>query len=389
MTRRLSKDTQLCISLAGRPGNHGTRFHNALYDELDLDFVYKACTTTDLTAAIGGLRALGIRGCSVSMPFKEDAIPLVDELDDSARAIQSINTIVNDGGRLRAYNTDYLAVASLLAAHQVPTDADVAVLGSGGMAKAVTAALGDGGFPRCRRGPQRAAGSALAEQYGYRRAPELEDKRPAVLVNATPVGMAGGPDADRLPVPEEAVDAASVVFEVVAMPVETPLVRRARRAGAQVITGAEVIALQAAEQFALYTGVRPTKDQIRGPPRRPATDGRPAGSGGRGQVARDKLRPKSPAWSVHQPIGVRPAVRSSASMPSRRNLVLIWLCISSPSRNSTRSPMAETVATCAHRERSPTSSRSSVAFQRATWSNASTSKSAPSSALSTRSMLRL
>ena len=106
MTRRLSKDTQLCISLAGRPGNHGTRFHNALYDELDLDFVYKACTTDDLPAAIAGIRALGIRGCSVSMPFKEEAIPLVDELDDSARAIASINTIVNDGGRLRVMRSN-------------------------------------------------------------------------------------------------------------------------------------------------------------------------------------------------------------------------------------------------------------------------------------------
>jgi shikimate dehydrogenase len=260
---RLSKDTQLCISLAGRPGNHGTRFHNALYEELGLDFVYKAFTTTDLPAAIGGVRALGIRGCSVSMPFKEDAIPLVDELDESARAIASINTIVNTDGRLRAYNTDYLAVASLLATSGVPTDASVAVLGSGGMAKAVTAALADGGFGSVvvvARNEQ--SGSALAEQYGFRRVAGLGDERPAVLVNATPVGMAGGPDADRLPVAESVVDAAAVVFDVVAMPVETPLVRRARAAGAEVISGDEVIELQAAAQFALYTGVRPTREQV-------------------------------------------------------------------------------------------------------------------------------
>lgn len=261
--RRLSKDTSLCISLAGRPGNHGTRFHNALYEELGLDFVYLARTTDDLPAAIAGLRALGVRGCSVSMPFKEDAIPLVDELDASARAIASINTIVNDDGRLTAYNTDYLAVASLLGTHDLATDTSVAVTGSGGMAKAVVAALRDAGFTggtvvaRNER-----TGSALAEQYGFRWKAELGDDRPDVLVNATPVGMAGGPDADRLPVPEAAVDAASVVFDVVAMPVETPFVRRGRAAGATVITGAEVIALQAAEQFALYTGVRPSPEQV-------------------------------------------------------------------------------------------------------------------------------
>src|ERR1700712_850090 len=219
MARRLSKDTQLCISLAGRPGNHGTRFHNALYDELDLDFVYKACTTDDLPAAVAGVRALGIRGCSVSMPFKEESIPLVDELDDSARAIASINTIVNTDGRLRAYNTDYLAVAQLLAEHDVPTSGTVAVLGSGGMAKAVTAALRDRGFTDgvvVARNEH--SGPALAEKYGFRWLPELGAVRPQLLVNATPVGMAGGPDETALPVPDEVVDAARIVFDVVAVP---------------------------------------------------------------------------------------------------------------------------------------------------------------------------
>ena len=92
----LSKDTRLCISLAARPSNIGTRFHNYLYEQLGLDFIYKAFTTTDIAAAIGGVRALGIRGCSVSMPFKEDVIALVDEVEPSARAIHSVNTIVND-----------------------------------------------------------------------------------------------------------------------------------------------------------------------------------------------------------------------------------------------------------------------------------------------------
>src|ERR1700689_5705852 len=110
----LNKDTTLCISLAGRPSNIGTRFHNYLYDELGLNFAYKAFTTRDLDGAIGGVRALGIRGCSVSMPFKEAVIPLGEELTASAKAIDSVNTIVNDGGRLTAYNTDYEAVAELI-----------------------------------------------------------------------------------------------------------------------------------------------------------------------------------------------------------------------------------------------------------------------------------
>jgi shikimate dehydrogenase len=75
--------------------------------------------------------------------------------------------------------------------------------------------------------------------------------------------MAGGPAADDLPVAPEVVDAAETVLDVVAMPAETPLVGRARAPGKQVITGAEVITLQAVEQFLLYTGVRPSDDQVR------------------------------------------------------------------------------------------------------------------------------
>ena len=260
----ITRRTRLCMSLAGNPTDIGTRFHNYLYEELDLDFVYKAFTTSDLPAAIAGIRALGIRGCGVSMPFKEACIPLVDELDPSAEAIGSVNTIVNDDGRLRAYNTDYLAIRALLARHAVPADSAFALLGSGGMARAVAAALHDAGFADgtvVARNPT--TGAALAERYGLAYREELGDARPGLLVNATPVGMAGGPDPDGLPAAEAVVDAARYVFDVVAAPAETPLLRRATRNRRTVITGAELIALQAVEQFVLYTGVRPSDDQVR------------------------------------------------------------------------------------------------------------------------------
>ena len=142
----LNKDTTLCISLAARPSNIGTRFHNYLYDQLGLDFIYKAFTTTDIAAAIGGVRALGIRGCSVSMPFKEDVIALVDEVEPSARAIRSVNTIVNDGGVLTAANTDYIAIERLIDEHRLDPTQTVLIHGSGGMASAVGSAFRDKGF---------------------------------------------------------------------------------------------------------------------------------------------------------------------------------------------------------------------------------------------------
>ncbi|WP_248806230.1 shikimate 5-dehydrogenase [Pseudomonas sp. MWU13-2100] len=258
-----NKDTQLCMSLSGRPGNFGLRFHNHLYEQLGLNFYYKAFSSQDLPGAVGGIRALGIRGCGVSMPFKEACIALVDELDASAAAIQSINTIVNTAGHLKAYNTDYIAIAQLLETHAVPKDISFALRGSGGMAKAVASALRDGGY---RNGVivarNEVAGRALAQGCGYEWQAQLGALRPQMLVNVTPIGMSGGPEADQLAFEAAAVEAADTLFDVVAVPSETPLILTGRAQGKRVITGLEVIAIQALEQFVLYTGVRPSEEQF-------------------------------------------------------------------------------------------------------------------------------
>jgi shikimate dehydrogenase len=259
---QLSKDTTMCMSLAARPSNIGTRFHNFLYAELGLDFIYKAFTTDDIAAAIGGVRALRIRGCSVSMPFKEAVIELVDELESSAAAIGSVNTIVNNNGRLVASNTDYEAIAKLIETHGLDPAMRVLVRGAGGMAKAVVAALREAGFGDVTVVARNAtAGPALAASYGYIWTPEDPWPSAELIVNVTPLGMQGA-DAEVLAFAPEHIQAASTVFDVVALPVETPLVRAAREAGKHVITGAEVIALQAARQFERYTGVTPTPEQI-------------------------------------------------------------------------------------------------------------------------------
>ena len=254
----INKETVMCMSLAARPGNFGTRFHNYLYEALDLDYLYKAFSTQDIVGAIAGVRALNIRGCAISMPFKEASIPLVDELDPSAKAIDSINTIVNTNGHLKAYNTDYMAIAQLLADYQVSPDLSFALRGSGGMAKAVACALRDAGF---RNGTIVArnehTGRQLAELYGFHWAADIRDVHAQLLLNATPIGMPGGPEAEELAYTPDQIAAADVIFEVVASSGGTPLIRAAREQHKRLITGEEVFALQAVEQFVLYTGIRP------------------------------------------------------------------------------------------------------------------------------------
>ncbi len=258
----LNKDMTLCISLSGRPSNIGTRFHNYLYEELGLNFIYKAFSTDDLAGAIAGVRALGIRGCSVSMPFKEDVMALVDTIEESAAAIESVNTIVNDGGRLRASNTDFEAIADLIAGNQLDKEASVVVRGSGGMAKAVVAAFRAAGFEKLTvLARNQETGAALAAKYGYDYSAQEPAPGAQILVNVTPLGM-DGVQSDVQAFSDEQIAAAQVVFDVVAFPSETPLILAARKAGKQVITGAEVIALQAAAQFEKYTGHALSADQV-------------------------------------------------------------------------------------------------------------------------------
>lgn len=259
----INKDTIVCMSLAARPSNFGTRFHNFLYNELDLNYLYKAFTTTDIEAAVKGVRAFGIRGCAISMPFKEACIPFVDEMDPSATAIQSVNTLVNTEGYLKAYNTDYLAISKLLREHAVDPRSSFAVRGSGGMAKAVLCAMRDAGF---RNGHVIARnegnGKTLADLYGFEWRKELGSHRPQLLVNVTPIGMTGGQEANDLSFEEDAIAQADTIFDVVALPAETPLILKAKQMNKKIITGAEVFSIQALEQFVLYTGVRPTEQQF-------------------------------------------------------------------------------------------------------------------------------
>ena len=156
----MNKDTRLCISLAGRPSNIGTRFHNYLYDaarpRLHLQGVHHH---RHRRRDRRGARARHSRLFGVDA-VQEDVIALVDEVEPSARAIHSVNTIVNDDGHLTASNTDYIAVQRLIDEHGLDPTTAVLIRGSGGMASAVGAAFRDNGFHAgIDRRPQPEAGA--------------------------------------------------------------------------------------------------------------------------------------------------------------------------------------------------------------------------------------
>jgi shikimate dehydrogenase len=260
MAISIDKDTQLCISLASRPGNFGNRFHNFLYQQLGLNFVYKSVGTQDLEGAVRGIRALGIRGSAVSMPFKEAVMPLLDELDAAAREVGAVNTIVNDGGKLKGFNTDLIAVRELLAASGLKRGTRAGLLGSGGMAKAIALALHEQGLKVDLISRNEKTGRALAQQYGFEWRDTLAGTYEA-LINATPIGMSPDP-SDRIPFTREQTEHAKWIMDSVVTPPETSWVKLGKQLGKRVVSGLDITVIQAREQFRLYTGVTPSADLL-------------------------------------------------------------------------------------------------------------------------------
>jgi shikimate dehydrogenase len=258
----LNKDTQMCMSLAARPGNFGTRLHNFLYAKLHLNYVYKSFATDDLKHAVAGIRALSIRGCAISMPFKEQVIAYLDQIAPSAARINAVNTIVNDGGVLTGLNTDYIAIQRVFADKAIPREAQIGVIGSGGMAKAIVSALDDSGYRHVTIvARNQTTGQPLAGKYGYRWLPQwVNGEAFDVLVNATPVGMA--PQADQSACPEELIGQAHYVVDSVANPIQTQLIQTATRLGKSTVNGFEITMIQSIEQFKLYTGVTPDETTV-------------------------------------------------------------------------------------------------------------------------------
>ena len=156
MVRSITKDTVLCRSLAGQPSNIGTRFHNFLYAELELDLLQGVHDHRPGRPSPGSGPGHPRRG----LDALQGGLHRACGLDGSAEG-GSVNTIVNTDGQLRAYNTT-TSIVKLLADHQVPA---FAVLGRGGW-QAVVAALRDGFHGQGARANAR-TGAALADQYGY------------------------------------------------------------------------------------------------------------------------------------------------------------------------------------------------------------------------------
>lgn len=264
----INKETQCCISIAERPGNVGASLFNAAFEAKGLNFFYKPfqLSPLHLEDAIRGIRALGIRGCGVSMPHKTEVMKYLDEIDPVASKIKAVNTIVygaNDGGRLKGYNTDYSGAEQAIAEKYPLANKKVLIVGAGGVARALITAvqhLEAGTVMLANRHEEN--GRALAQEFGIEYV-SFESLPPCdLLINATSVGMA--PHVDDSIVEEFFLTSCEAVMDVVTNPLQSKLLKSAEGLGKIVIPGILMALYGAAAQFELYTGEKAPLDVMRG-----------------------------------------------------------------------------------------------------------------------------
>jgi shikimate dehydrogenase len=251
--------------------------HNAAFEEAGLDWRYEAMEVApdELMAALASMRLEDWRGANLTIPHKEAALPLLDEIDPSAGQTLAVNTVVNKRGHLVGYNTDLHGFMRDLGAHwQVPTTGRALILGAGGGARAVAFGLAQEGLDltliaRSTRRAERLA-EDVRESYKVEVAahPWVRQSfveaahRCVLVVNTTPLGMR--PNTQDSPWPSGVpLPPAAFVYDLIYTPRDTRLVRMAHQSGVRAVSGSGMLLEQAALSFELWTGQRAPRERMR------------------------------------------------------------------------------------------------------------------------------
>ena len=238
----------------------GLRAHYRLIDVAGAD-------ERGLRAMLDGVRLLGFSGVNVTFPYKEAVVPLLDALSPGAAAIGTANTVVVRDGKLTGHNTDSTGFArAFMAVLGSPGEAPVALIGAGGVGRAIGFALAELGARALHLFDSDAAkANALAARLGSSMTVRVcHDVAEALagaggVINGTPIGML--PNRDSA-VPAPLLRENMFVADAVYTPLWTPLLQAARAAGCRVMTGRELCIDQAVDAFRLFTGHEPSRERI-------------------------------------------------------------------------------------------------------------------------------
>jgi shikimate dehydrogenase len=242
------------LGVAGYPAAHSRSpgLFNALFSRYRLNYHYTWFESPDLHRIMQVARETDAKGLSVTIPFKQEVMDELDEIDEhAARRIGAVNTVVFACGTAIGYNTDWLGVRKPLVTMK---GAKAVLLGAGGVASAAAFALTDLEMKVTilNRTPERAQELAARLGCDWAEWDAFDRIRPDLVVNATPLGML--PDT-RSPLQEEQLIKEMTVFDLVYTPPVTPLIEMAKKKGCRTITGMEMFVQQAREQFYLFFGI--------------------------------------------------------------------------------------------------------------------------------------
>ncbi len=246
-------------------------FQQAAFDHLGIAVKYEHWPTPadGLETRVTGLQAPDVLGSNVTIPHKEACLPLVDDYDALVSRVGALNTIHNDRGTLRGYNTDVEGfLRPLRDAYFEPRECTAVIAGAGGAARAVVIALAEAGAARIavvnrtlKRAEKLVADlSAAVDPVQLVAAPDSRESwrnaatEADLLVNCTSLGTAGTPEQDRSPMPSELLRSQTLVYDLVYQPAETRLILDAREAGARTIGGLPMLIYQGAASFKIWTG---------------------------------------------------------------------------------------------------------------------------------------
>ncbi len=230
--------------------------HNAAFIARGLNAVYLAFETRDLEGCIQAMKALGIKGMSVTIPHKAAIISLLDEVDGAAKRIGAVNTVVNHEGRLIGYNTDAEGALKVLKEKIEPCGKSCVLIGAGGAARAIGFILKEHGafLTVTNHTPERGEELAKSLECPFVLLEEIKNAQADLLIQTTPVGMY--PREDECPIPGDALKQGMVVMDIIYNPLETKLLRVARTRNCLTINGLGMFIHQGAEQFRLWTGLQ-------------------------------------------------------------------------------------------------------------------------------------
>ena len=268
--KAISGRAKIC-GVIGDPIEHTMSpvMHNAAFEKLGLDYLYVPFRVKreELGRAIEGMKALNIRGLNVTIPHKVAVIPFLDELDPLAEKIGAVNTIVNDDGVLKGYNTDAGGfMQAMLEKGIEPEGKRVVVLGAGGASRAVSFILAErgAGLVILNRLLELDWAEELAARISHSFKKEVEALelsegnlatalgKADILVNAPSVGMS--PDIGETPVPSRLLTPGLTVFDVIYNPVKTRLLAEAEEVGAETISGLDMRVWPGALALERWTG---------------------------------------------------------------------------------------------------------------------------------------